>query len=1617
MAFPAQDPSQIDTSAPVQAAQDYLALRSLGIQLISQLGTDIWTDFNVHDPGITILETLVYAITDLGFRSAFPVSDMLAAASTATLAQEEFHTAANVLPSSPVTVQDLRKLLIDQDGVSNAWITEGNPFVGTKGLRRITIQPTDAQLSAKAREQLRHDIASVFWAHRNLGETLESVTLMEPEPIVLQLQLIVSTQADPTTVLAAALIAIDDLLQGVTRFLTLPEMTAQMGGDMASVFEGPLLRHGFIPDANLHAATQTVDPDALIKAIVGIEGLESVVRLEIVPQFVSQRAGSGQVLQQLQPDGSLQLQAGYYPLLNPNLAAQELLVIQGRMPYAIDLNALSNQIIWLKSTQAAPKNAPQAIDLPIPTGKFRDLAHYYTVQYDFPAIYNLGPNPGILSASPQVAQMRGYLLLFDQVLANYLSQLANLGQLFSWDADVQRTYFFQGLEAALHDLAQMLVGTPVLGSAPPTSQQADALRAGLAAYYTQLGALRENRTEFLARRTLFLDHLLARLGRSLEAYVHRLPKGDPEKNPQHYINAAQRFLAEYPTLSSRRGAGSNPLVLDGRPTSESGLHQVIAAILHLPTQDVLGGKLYNQVFIQNGRPQRARGLSDQYIIQTDDGSPIRMDHLMALAVEPVNYRLVQVQRQPGLFGLALIPSVLQGEVGESFQFINTFIDTATAEAAIVACVKRFQAYSLAAERVYLIDHSLLRPSALAPVHGLALLDENKCPFLETVSWFPVPALMAVQELDSTNSTIQYQGESWSASSPPASGMGSPPAYGAASPPSGDARFVFSLYALQNGQPFPVFPSEGVPLPGDFAPSGPTMTSLYASRAILAYLQGFYGSLLSQPLELGQQLSNDFQAKTLPADWVSSGKSGILQTLGQYGLYSILQGWQADYAPYPSLDSALQRTLASVSTQAGSPQAPPLAAERALLLGFIRLNYSADQCAAPDFASRLQTDLGTASPSDSTFALQARAYLSCAGRALGASFLGGYFPGLALENLGEGILYATGMQDPVALGPTLEEIVGNYLFRSLVSQPHTDDPKGTLDKLMQGKQPGDDELDPSTLKQAGWELWKTWIASRAAGSNGSLSHQRALLGVYLATNAQSPLAAGNADSLSALVGAQISTQYGFPPPPTPGFNAAGLTSSTLHLTDIPSVTAPASLEKTLPAAMMQACTWYIQHILSQPGGGGQQGAAIRQSLGLDSTAQPESLWKLGDQALHHYLQVHFPNGLPDAATIGSKLQQLFQGNSGQDPALPGIGAFHLTDFLHNALSQAQSTSQSGADYLHGLLSHAFAQKPAPTANGGTSLVGGLLDGWLHRLTHPDTPAGGQAGTAANGVSALTDTGHALGAINLADFIGKLLPPPWNSAAQLLQHLGLFQHPVNLSALPADIVNGLRDAGHTFMHTYMASRFRWQLSHALTLGQAAKSLLPSGGAAARVFPAFAPPAPVQYGVTLSYRAADLPVYMEATRLLPSQDEAVQQIQSLQQRIPQYKAGTLPFQDVFHTLTYLPPPLDTRPDLALTWQDLYACRVTILIPDWPTRFQEAGFRDQVVQLIEEECPAHIRPHCLWLSKQAMQRFEPNYNAWIAMDLADAGRQALSQSLMAFILETALAQTASAAIRPANG
>ena len=130
-------PLQIQKETPPHKSMDFFFLKEEGIRLVQQLAGQIWTDYNPHDPGITILEQLCYAMADLGFRTDFKIQDLLNARSRQQrqALNSTFYDASEILPTTPVSLNDYRKLIIDHIvSIKNAWI---EPVFDNLGFQNI----------------------------------------------------------------------------------------------------------------------------------------------------------------------------------------------------------------------------------------------------------------------------------------------------------------------------------------------------------------------------------------------------------------------------------------------------------------------------------------------------------------------------------------------------------------------------------------------------------------------------------------------------------------------------------------------------------------------------------------------------------------------------------------------------------------------------------------------------------------------------------------------------------------------------------------------------------------------------------------------------------------------------------------------------------------------------------------------------------------------------------------------------------------------------------------------------------------------------------------------------------------------------------------------------------------------------------------------------------------------------------------------------------------------------------------------------------------------------------------------------------------------------------------
>ena len=106
---------------------NFTDLREKGLEYIQKFSGDFWTDYNLHDPGVTILDQLCYALTDLGYRTSLPIKDLLTQEEGKAIdaLKNAFFAPSAILSSHPISIKDTRKLILDQfEEIQNVWISK-----------------------------------------------------------------------------------------------------------------------------------------------------------------------------------------------------------------------------------------------------------------------------------------------------------------------------------------------------------------------------------------------------------------------------------------------------------------------------------------------------------------------------------------------------------------------------------------------------------------------------------------------------------------------------------------------------------------------------------------------------------------------------------------------------------------------------------------------------------------------------------------------------------------------------------------------------------------------------------------------------------------------------------------------------------------------------------------------------------------------------------------------------------------------------------------------------------------------------------------------------------------------------------------------------------------------------------------------------------------------------------------------------------------------------------------------------------------------------------------------------------------------------------------------------
>lgn len=162
----------------------YSELQEKTLKRLGELSGKVWTDFNVHDPGITISDYLNYALYDLYYRLQLPFENYLFDSvhernysgkglfPRNELFTEMDDTGKEAIRKSIVTEDDYEELLLKKHGDQ---LEKCAVRLNTETKRYDLFLHPKKQLTDTERTKLEDTLTKTYHQHRNLGENAGSV--------------------------------------------------------------------------------------------------------------------------------------------------------------------------------------------------------------------------------------------------------------------------------------------------------------------------------------------------------------------------------------------------------------------------------------------------------------------------------------------------------------------------------------------------------------------------------------------------------------------------------------------------------------------------------------------------------------------------------------------------------------------------------------------------------------------------------------------------------------------------------------------------------------------------------------------------------------------------------------------------------------------------------------------------------------------------------------------------------------------------------------------------------------------------------------------------------------------------------------------------------------------------------------------------------------------------------------------------------------------------------------------------------------------------------------------------------------------------------------------------
>lgn len=573
------DPVTIPKHTATNDDRDFEFLYRTGMEHIEELSHKLWTDYNSHDPGITMLEALCYAITDLGNRIQLPIPDLLTKTKDAKGAiKGSFPTAKQILTTKSITEKDYRKLFIDVKGVKNVFIhvntdqlihkhclkkdepSEEDPqgklsyekdlspdyehlnSMSLRGLYDIYFEPDhDIKILEKDSEErktiideIKAEIKRRYHANRNVCEDLIRVKEVSYLDLIVCGDIEIERTAGTADVMAEILFGVQEYFSPSVKRKSLNDLLDE-DLPVENIYNGPVLKNGFITDQELEKAAirKEIHLSDLVQIISETEGVKSIRKLKMgacngseIPDEVRYKTKQKWTI-------CLPKDTVILPRLCIKPSIKNTNLFKDVIPMPKDVSSVVNQLN-IRIDEHEESLSLSYDDLIPENGQFVDTEYYRSVQNELPQIYGTSEYGLSPSLPPErhakAKQLKSYLLFFDQILATYFGHLRNIGDLLSADVGAE-SYFYAKVKDVMNE---------------------SELIKKYDFYETDVKRILSDYDDAEVRKNEFMDHLLARFAENMNDYAFAMMDGFGEDLTRATLWHKSILLKEYAELSSNR---------------------------------------------------------------------------------------------------------------------------------------------------------------------------------------------------------------------------------------------------------------------------------------------------------------------------------------------------------------------------------------------------------------------------------------------------------------------------------------------------------------------------------------------------------------------------------------------------------------------------------------------------------------------------------------------------------------------------------------------------------------------------------------------------------------------------------------------------------------------------------------------------------------------------------------------------------------------------------------------------------------------------------------------------------------------------------------------------------